>query len=835
MIFRATNSSSFLFNPIYPVFLTRKYLGTPLSLNRRNLIFRVKIVESASLNLTLNSALNKLDSESSTNNITLRSANVIPLYNPATLYNSLNGVSTPSLIGDKIDYAQSLNSVTYTDATVESGTILPSLNNLSLKLEADRAVNSINISNVKLIDVKINVGNQNIALNGTIYDTPLLSAGSIYNTLNNVNHYQNLTDQIISNITLNGSSYYTVSSDAGNTNISLNSITNYQSEIDKAINSANLYSTTHLSSQVDIGSNNSQLLGSSYYTNVYDASQTAVSTVGSSYYVNYSDASQTAVTVLGSQYYVNLYDASQIALTVLGSQYYVDFYNASQTALTVLGSQYYVDFYDASQTAETVLGSQYYVDFYDASQTAETVLGSQYYVNFYDASQNAVATVGWQYYVNFYDASQNAVSTVGSQYYVNYSDVSQTAVSILGSQYYVDYSDVSQTAVSILGSQYYVDYSDTSIITSNISGLSNYVDFSDISSHSVSFNRLSTYVNFGDSSISNNGLSSLNHNLIQPDIINEDIKFGTLNYTLFQNDVIAQTNGLNSLLLKTADYGANVSFATSLNSITSIPNEYIKSVTQNSSVLTNLSMLQGPYANSMTYNMALNNLKYSLGEYGILVNNSDSLRKLVYEDESNSKLVNQTSNLKSLKYDDTTFEINVSENNRLSSLRSELDANNKLKISGSFKQISYAFNFIDTVLGSNITFRPYSTASAVTFNSDSPTNYVNQVNIIYYMYGGNLTQSIINYGSDLEFKVIGNSNPGLYISNYDYNTPYRSSFVTKNWPIYQYDTSSNWKLPVILNCSNNERKISSTSSDWVEVALEVGGTLVDEYGFSIDI
>jgi hypothetical protein len=323
--------------------------------------------------------------------------------------------------------------------------------------------------------------------------------------------------------------------------------------------------------------------------------------------------------------------------------------------------------------------------------------------------------------------------------------------------------------------------------------------------------------------------------LIQPDIINEDIKFGTLNYTLFQNDVIAQTNGLNSLLLKTADYGANVSFATSLNSITSIPNEYIKSVIQNSSVLTNLSMLQGPYANSMTYNIALNNLKYSLGEYGILVNNSDSLRKLVYEDESNSKLVNQTSNLKSLKYDDTTFEINVSENNRLSSLRSELDANNKLKISGSFKQISYAFNFIDTVLGSNITFRPYSTASAVTFNSDSPTNYVNQVNIIYYMYGGNLTQSIINYGTDLEFKVIGNSNPGLYITNYDYNTPYRSSFVTKNWPIYQYDTSSNWKLPVILNCSNNERKISSTSSDWVEVALEVGGTLVDEYGFSIDI
>ena len=778
MIFRATNSSSFLFNPIYPVFLTRKYLGTPLSLNRRNLIFRVKIVESASLNLTLNSALNKLDAESSTNNITLRSANVIPLYTPATLYSSFNDVSTLLSVGDQIDYAQSLNSVTYTNVTVESGTILPSLNNLSLKLESDRAVNSINISNVKLIDVKINAGNQNIALNGTIYDTPILNASSIYNTLNNVDHYQNLSDQITSNIALNGSNYYTDILDGGNTNISLNSITNYQSEIDKAINSANLYSTTHLSSQVDIGSNNSQLLGSSYYADVYDASQTAVSTLGSSYYVNYSDASQTAVTVLGSSYYVNLYDASQIALTVLGSQYYVDFYNASQNAETVLGSQYYVNFYDASQNAETVLGSQYYV--------------------------------------NYTDISQNAVSTVGSQYYSNY-------------------TDPSQNTVSILGSQYYVDYSDASINTSNIIGLSNYVDFSDISSNSVSFNRLSTYVNFGAGSISNNVLSSLNHNLIQPDIINEDITFGTLNYTLFQNDIIAQTNGLNSLILKLADYGANVSFASSLNSITSIPNEYIKSVTQNSSVLTNLSMLQGPYANSMTYNVALNNLRYSLGEYGVLVNNSDSLKKLVYEDESNSKLVNQTSNLKSLRYDNTLFEINVNENNRLSSLRNDLDSNNSTKISGSFKEISYTPNLSETVLGSNTTFRPYSTASTVTFNSDSPTNYVNQVNVVYYMYGGNLTQSIINYGEDLAFQVIGNSNPGTYVTNYDYNNPYRASFVTKNWPIYQYDTSSNWKLPVILNCSNHARKISATSSDWVEVVLETGGSLVDEYGFSIDI
>ncbi len=246
-------------------------------------------------------------------------------------------------------------------------------------------------------------------------------------------------------------------------------------------------------------------------------------------------------------------------------------------------------------------------------------------------------------------------------------------------------------------------------------------------------------------------------------------------------------------------------------------------------------MVQGPYSNNMMYNIALNNLNYSLGEYGKLVNNSDNLKKLVYEDEFNNKLVNQTSNLRSLRYDDTRFEVNVSENNRLSSLRNLLDSNNITKISGSFKQISYNAALIDTVLGSNITFRPYSTASTVTFNSDSPTNYVKQINIIYYMNGGNLTQSIVNFGEDLVFQVIGNSNPGIYVTNFDYNTPYRASFVTKNWPVYQYDTGSNANLPVILNCSNVERKISATSGVWVEASLEDGGTLVDEYGFSIDI
>jgi len=773
-------------------------LGTPLSLNRRNLIFRVKVVESASLNLTLNSALTKLDTESATNNITLRSANVIPLYNPATLYSSINNVSTQLSIGDKIDYAQSLNNGIYKYVNPDLSTLSTGLNNLSLTSKLEKVDNTINLSSVKLVSTDIDSGTQNIRLHSTIYDTPILNSSAIYNTLNSVNHYKNLSDQTITNIALNGSNYYIDILDRGNTNTSLNNIINYKVEIDKSINNVNLYSISHLQFQSDNGNNNLRLLGSSYYSDIFDASQTAVSTVG--------------------------------------LQYYADFYDASQTAISTAGSEYYVDFYDASQTAVSTVGSQYYVDFYDASQTSLTVLGSQYYVNFYDASQTAVSTVGSQYYVNFYDASQNAVSTLGSQYYVNYTDSSNNALTLKSSGYYVNYTDASNNSLALKSSGYYVNYNDTSINTSNIIGLNNYANFSDISNNSIALNGISNYINFGDNSISNNVLGSLSHNNVQLEIVNENLTISSLNHKQYEIDLVAQINGLNGLILKLSDYGDNVSFATSLHSITFVPNEYIKTVTQNSSVLTNLSMFQGPYSNNMTYNVALNNLNYSMTEYGRLVNTTDNLRKLVYEDESKNKLVNQSSNLKSLKYDDIRFEVNVSANNRLSSLRSESDINNKTKLSGSFKDISYTPNISETVLGSNTTFRSYSTASTVTFNSDSPTNYVNQVNIVYYMSGGNLTQSIVNYGEDLAFQVIGNSNPGLYVTNYDYNTPYRASFVTKNWPVYQYDTSSNWKLPVILNCSNDERKISATSGVWVEALLENGsGALVDEYGFSIDI
>ena len=111
-------------------------------------------------------------------------------------------------------------------------------------------------------------------------------------------------------------------------------------------------------------------------------------------------------------------------------------------------------------------------------------------------------------------------------------------------------------------------------------------------------------------------------------------------------------------------------------------------------------------------------------------------------------------------------------------------------------------------------------------------NYVRQINEIFYMSGSQLTSSRLDYQDELQLKIVGKFSSGIYLDNLDYNIPYRASFLVKNWPFYQYNTSSYWYLPVPINASNTDFR--SSKADWVKAELETGGTLIDEYGFSID-
>jgi len=252
-----------------------------------------------------------------------------------------------------------------------------------------------------------------------------------------------------------------------------------------------------------------------------------------------------------------------------------------------------------------------------------------------------------------------------------------------------------------------------------------------------------------------------------------------------------------------------------------------------SSQNTKLSSLKYDFINLFTVSNELNLTSLNLNSAEVdKTLQTNVLTQLNYDLGEFSKKTEQQSNLINLTRN--FFNTVVDTTNNLANLKYSPFINESVTLTQSIQSLTHNTANIDTV-SSSIKFKPYSTASNVTFNDDSLVNYVKQINVIYYMSGSVLTQSIINYTQDLVFQVIGNANTGLYQTNFDYNTPYRASYITKNWPVYQRNTSSLWYLPVILNCSNSERKISATSGDWVEAALENGSSFTDQYGFSIDI
>jgi hypothetical protein len=158
----------------------------------------------------------------------------------------------------------------------------------------------------------------------------------------------------------------------------------------------------------------------------------------------------------------------------------------------------------------------------------------------------------------------------------------------------------------------------------------------------------------------------------------------------------------------------------------------------------------------------------------------------------------------------------------------------KSSISQSLTGTDLYFVTTDQATASKITFVPYDSSSNLTFNSSSLRHYVRQINEVFYMSGSQLTSSRINYQDDIELIVIGKGSTTTYKDNLDYNLPYRASFLVKNWPHYQYNTSSYWYLPVILNASTDD--IYSSSDIWVTASFQNGtDVFTDQYGFAIDI
>ena len=255
--------------------------------------------------------------------------------------------------------------------------------------------------------------------------------------------------------------------------------------------------------------------------------------------------------------------------------------------------------------------------------------------------------------------------------------------------------------------------------------------------------------------------------------------------------------------------------------MSSVLNNKISDVVRNNNKLNNLNL-------DKTNETVNNNLNLGVGlndKTPWVVNNNNKLNNLNLDKISD--VVGNNNKLKNLNLDKISDVISSNVGNRKTNITFESDATNF--IGGLINNESVLSNEIVT---SSISFVPYDTSSAVDFNPTSLVNYVRQINEIFYMSGSQLTSSRLDYQDELQLKIVGKFSSGIYLDNLDYNIPYRASFLVKNWPFYQYNTSSYWYLPVPINASNTDFR--SSKADWVKAELETGGTLIDEYGFSID-
>ena len=244
----------------------------------------------------------------------------------------------------------------------------------------------------------------------------------------------------------------------------------------------------------------------------------------------------------------------------------------------------------------------------------------------------------------------------------------------------------------------------------------------------------------------------------------------------------------------------------------------------------------------------LNEVKYEINEF---IENIDANININLNHYFSPEINNFTKGISNLEYTLFSNKLNLYQNfddinhlytpeivfsnfnsSKIENINNQIDSTNL--ISSLSDIINYQSYFYDTVTGSTISFKPFDSSSNLTFNSSSLRHYVRQIHEIFYMSGSQLTSSRIDYQDDIELIVIGKGSTTTYKDNLDYNLPYRASFLVKNWPHYQYNTSSYWYLPVQLNASNDD--ILASGDIWVTASFQNGiDVFTDQYGFAIDI
>ena len=406
----------------------------------------------------------------------------------------------------------------------------------------------------------------------------------------------------------------------------------------------------------------------------------------------------------------------------------------------------------------------------------------------------------------------------------------------------------------------YLPEIDNSFSVNKLNNIIEYLPELDVSFISEKLNSIDQFLTDFDNSIQSININNINKSVTNNDVFLFNYNLNNLLNKQTENEYVDQSKRINLLSLDFFKYPVETNIHLSDLNL-QLVNEKLNQTFNLNKLNYDKTNEESSYIN-FNFNdlLLLNNLK-DIVFYNTKFNKLDYSPSL-FIDSINSNIINSNLNHKIINFDSIDIDIgfnlnyslidefvNVLFNYSLSYNYVQSDNTNftilpsveyqflseKNELSKKFSQTSYYnSNLNESVTGSKTEFVPYDSSSNLTFNSSSLKRYVRQINEIFYISGSQLTSSRIDYQEDIELIVIGKGSTTTYKDNLDYNLPYRASFIVKNWPHYQYNTSSYWYLPVQLNASNDD--ILASGDIWVTASMQNGvDVFTDQYGFAIDI
>ena len=768
--------------------------------------------------------------------------------------------------------------INYSNFT-ESGSFTASLHDLSLFYSPENVISSTKPSVNYIIDDFNDKTKSNLVLKDLNYNSPIKEDGIIFNTIGD------LKNEIIQFYKINQSSNLTISDlfylkhDLTFNNKNLSILDKNELRFDYSFNTETLSILDKNELRFDYSVNNNTLSSLDKKELIFDTSKINKNLSSIDTFQPLIDDIQNNINLNSINLYENIFDASNNNFTLNS----IDRYNFLTDNLNIQSNINNIELYISDFNSESNTTSELNSSILEIANIDTTIITSNLSSTNLFTTDIDIGTISSNLYQienfnNEIDTSKitnslNNIDKFNSN--INTSNYIHNLNNLLYDLYSFDTFNSSQNINKISkdliiidtfnykntinNTVYDLQKINTSNYTHNLNNTEKILQNIDNINYINNLNQLDYYKNLNENTLENLNFNSV-LNLINT---NERIDYyDNLSKLDYVNDIISSVNyfseKLNNLDLFQLEkerlshsfsfnnlrYELDKLYTNNKDSIQSLTYEFTGEIFDYFSTFNSLTYNRG-FTNTF-FNYSINNLDYNKNINQNIFNlstNKLSYDRLFYK--TSHTVSNRITSL--FKNEDFVGIINdklstlnldsilesLTEKKSISQLRHEYDSD-KTNNEDSLNDVNlYKFDLHDSVTGSKTSFKPYDSSSNLTFNSSSLVHYVKQINEVFYLSASVMTSSRIDYGEDVELIIMGKGSTTTYKDNLDYNLPYRASYAVKNWPNHQYNDTTYWYLPIIINASDD---IRSSRHYWITASFENGSDIfTDQYGFPIDI